>query len=91
MAARLSPKHDALTREKIRATQIVKRLEGFTLSEPDPQTGVAIKMSKEQVAAGIALLRKCLPDLANVSLSGDEANPMVHEIRRVIVDPKNNG
>ena len=91
MAARLSPKCDELTRLKIRTTQLLKRLEAFALSDIDPQTGNPVKMSKEQITAASVLLRKVIPDLANVSHSGDETNPVLHEIRRVIVDPKNNG
>jgi hypothetical protein len=46
------------------------------------------EMSSTQVTAGIALLRKVLPDLQNVTVSGDPTNPLVHEIRVTIIDPK---
>lgn len=34
------------------------------------------EMSSTQVTAGIALLKKVMPDLANVQHSGDSANPV---------------
>lgn len=63
MAARLNPKNDARTRDTIRTTQLVKRLQAFALSEDDPQTKRPVEMSKEQVRAATALLAKTLPDL----------------------------
>lgn len=47
-------------------------------------------MSSTQVSAGIALLKKTLPDLSAVEVSGDQDNPVhvVSKIERVIVDPK---
>jgi hypothetical protein len=33
-------------------------------------------MSATQVSAGLGLLKKCLPDLTNVTLSGDKDNPV---------------
>jgi len=37
------------------------------------------EMSATQVSAGLGLLRKALPDLSSVTLSGDEDNPIVHK------------
>ena len=34
------------------------------------------EMSSTQVTAGIALMRKVLPDLSNVEVSGDAENPL---------------
>lgn len=76
MAARLNPQQDDRTRSAIRTTQLAKRLESFALSEADPQTGKPVKMSKEQVAAALGLLRKTLPDMSNVSLSGPDGGPV---------------
>lgn len=48
------------------------------------------EMSATQVSAGVALLRKVMPDLQSMALTGDEDNP-VHvrnRIERVIVDKK---
>jgi hypothetical protein len=46
----------AEAREKIRTTQLVKRLENHAFGEVD--------MSSTQVQAAVALLKKSLPDLA---------------------------
>lgn len=47
------------------------------------------EMSATQVSAGLGLLKKALPDLASVTIGGDEDNPLhlIAEIRRTIVDP----
>lgn len=49
------------------------------------------EMSATQVSAGLGLLRKVLPDLQAVELSGDENNPVrqITRIERVIIDPAN--
>lgn len=49
------------------------------------------EMSATQVTAGVALLRKVMPDLAATTISGDEENPLhvIQKIERLIVDPAN--
>ena len=37
-------------------------------------------MSATQVSAGIALLRKCLPDLSAVEHTGDKDKPIAHTV-----------
>lgn len=47
------------------------------------------EMSSTQVSAGLGLLKKCLPDLQSVTVSGDdEADPIsvVQRIERVLVN-----
>lgn len=48
------------------------------------------EMSATQVSAGLGLLKKVMPDLANVQHSGDAENPVaiVAQIVRKIVDPQ---
>jgi len=48
------------------------------------------EMSATQVSAGVALLRKVMPDLAATTISGDEESPLtlIHKIERVIVRPE---
>jgi hypothetical protein len=67
---RLNPKHDEATRNKIKTTQLIKRLQGFSLSELDPQTHKPIEMSATQVNAALGLIKKTLPDLSSVDISG---------------------
>ena len=48
------------------------------------------EMSSTQVSAGIALLKKVLPDLSTVEVKGNADSPLaVTMIERHIVDPKN--
>ena len=70
MAARLNPKNDERARAAIQTTQLVKRLQGFALSELDAQSGKPIEMSASQVKAAVSLLKKTIPDLVNTELSG---------------------
>lgn len=64
---RLTEEH----RAKIKTTQILERLQGFALSLLDPITKAPIEMSAVQVTAAIALLKKSLPDLAQVEHTGE--------------------
>jgi len=63
---RLDPKHDKFSRNKIRTSQLINRLESFSLSELDKQTKKPVEMSSTQVTAALGLLRKTLPDLSSV-------------------------
>ncbi len=80
MPTRLNLKQDERTRNAIRTTQLVHRLERFALDEIEPGSakggdpGKPTKMTKEQVAAAIALLRKTLPDLLSTTIKGDGDN-----------------
>ena len=55
MAARLNRRHQEMIREKIRASQLVNRLESHVLDDVD--------MSNTQIQAALGLLKKCVPDL----------------------------
>ncbi len=79
MAARLNPAHDERTRAKIQTSQLINRLMSHANGE--------VEMSPTQVRAAEILLKKTLPDLGNITLSGDADRPVVHEVRNVIVDP----
>ena len=56
MAARLRPRHQDEIREKIRASQLVNRLEDHVLGE--------VEMKPTQVTAALGLLKKCVPDIS---------------------------
>ena len=68
MAARKSSALHPRHRAAIQTTMLIKRLQGFILSEVDPATGRPVdpgkEMSRAQVSAAVALLRKTMPDLA---------------------------
>lgn len=74
MAARKaipSKEQQARTREAIRTTQLVKRLQHFALGEKDEQ-GAVVELDANKLRAIEVLLRKSLPDLSTVTLQGDE-------------------
>lgn len=69
MAARLNPKHDELTRLKIKTSQLVNRLTDHALGKVD--------MPNSAVRAALGLLAKTLPDLATVQHQGHDGGPLV--------------
>jgi hypothetical protein len=74
MAARTSTpnkRQQDQTREAIRTTQLVKRLQHFALGENDEQ-GAMVDLDANKLRAIEVLLRKSLPDLSTVTLQGDE-------------------
>ena len=63
MAIRKKLTHDQRTREKIRTSQLINRLEKHVLGEID--------LTSSQVTAALGLMRKTLPDLTAVEHSGE--------------------
>lgn len=75
MAARKhSITHDREVRERIRSSQLVNRLINFASGKNDPATKKPIEMSPAQVTAALGLLKKALPDLSAMELSGEVDN-----------------
>lgn len=64
--------HDDLTREKIRTSQLLNRLQDHVFGKDEK----VVDISQTQMKAIEILLRKSLPDLSNVTLSGDAENPV---------------
>lgn len=62
----MNPQQAERARAAIKTTQIVKRLRNFVLQQKDDQ-GNLVEMTATQVTAALGLLRKTLPDLAQVS------------------------
>ncbi len=82
MAARLRAYHQDEIRTKIQASQLVNRLTDHVFGK--------VEMSPTQVRAAEVLLKKSVPDLSAVELSGDDANPVaVKMIERRIVHSDN--
>jgi hypothetical protein len=71
MAARLNPQQDARTRNAIKTSQLVNRLQSFALSDIDPVSKSPVKMDRDQITAALGLLKKTLPDLVATQLSGE--------------------
>jgi len=65
---RLSFKHDEVARQKIRVSEILTRL----LKHVDG----SVEMSPTQIRAAEILLKKALPDLSSVELSGGTENQL---------------
>ena len=63
MAARKHIAVDENTRKKIQATQLIKRLTDHVLTD--------LELSSTQVTAALGLLKKTLPDLSSVDMSGE--------------------
>ncbi len=93
MAARKaipSKEQQERTREAIRTTQLVKRLQIFALGEKDEQ-GLDVELDANKLRAIEVLLRKSLPDLSSVTLEGGEPPlELVHTVTRRIVRPDEN-
>lgn len=70
MAARINKiRHDEETRAKIKAGNIVTRLQKFVEGE--------VEMVPHQVTAALGLLKKVLPDMTSVEHSGDVSTTYV--------------
>ncbi len=82
MAARKHQSHDERTRAKIQTSQLVNRLECFAFGVPAPAAAALsddappVVLDAGQLRAIEILLRKTLPDLAAITISGDEQNPL---------------
>lgn len=88
MAARKaipSKEQQARTREAIRTTQLVKRLQHFALGEKDEQ-GAVVELDANKLRAIEVLLRKSLPDLSTVTLQGDEDGGPIGVIFKTIYE-----
>ncbi len=75
MAARINLRQQEQTRSAIQTTQLVKRLQCFALGQPD-EAGNTVDLDPNRLKAIEVLLRKSLPDLSSVTLTGDEDNPL---------------
>lgn len=69
MAARLNRRHQAMVREKIRASQLINALQNHVLGKK--------KMESTQISAALGLLKKCLPDMASIEGVGDDRELVV--------------
>jgi hypothetical protein len=70
---RLNPRHQDMVRDKIMASQIINSLQNHVF-------GKKLMKEQSQVTAALGLLKKCVPDLASVELSGDVDNPIIAQV-----------
>jgi hypothetical protein len=75
----LGLRHAEQTRRAIQATKLVQRLQACAMGTLD--------LTKEQIRSIEILLKKTLPDLSSVELTGDADRPVTYQrIERVILD-----
>lgn len=70
MAERLHKRHQEEIRTKIQTSQLINKLQNHALSDDDTE------ISNSRMKAIEILLRKSLPDLTAVEISGDADNPV---------------
>ncbi|MET4529158.1 hypothetical protein [Bradyrhizobium sp. JR18.2] len=76
MAARTRKvKHDDFTRERIKTTQLVNRLENHVFGK--------IELQPSQVTAALGLLKKSLPDLSAVEAKHDVSDALSDLLKAV--------
>lgn len=83
MAARIHLTHDAKTRERIQTSQLINRLQDNAFGK--------IELTPSQLKAIEILLKKSLPDLSAIQISGDADNPLNVITRIELVDGNGQG
>lgn len=78
-------RHNENTRARIKASHIINRLAADFNRKDGSKTPA---LTDAQIKIGFGLLRKVLPDLQGIVLSGDADNPVVTKIIEEVVDPK---
>ncbi len=79
MATRLNLRQQEQTRSAIQTSQLINRLQRFALAED------GVEIDSNRLKAIEVLLRKSLPDLSAVSISGDPENPLKHEVKVIAI------
>jgi hypothetical protein len=73
MAARLNPRHSDMVRTKIQSTKLIELLQDYAL-------GIVEEIPSGRMKAIEILLKKSIPDLSSVELTGDPENPVVTKV-----------
>lgn len=79
MAARLRPRHQDEVRAKIQASQLINRLTNHAFGE--------VELTATQIKAIEILLKKSIPDLSAVEMSGDADNPVQAKLTVEFIKP----
>lgn len=79
MAARLNKLHQADVRAKIQTSQLINRLTDHAHGK--------VELTNTQVRAIEILLKKTIPDLSAVEMTGEDGGPVQHAVEFTIVDP----
>lgn len=72
----LSVEQQERARSAIQTTQLVKRLQFFALDKEDPASGKVPDLDGTKLKAIEMLLKKTLPDLSSVEISGNPEAPL---------------
>jgi hypothetical protein len=73
MAARLNPRHSDMVRTKIQSTKLIELLQDYALGNIE-------EIPSGRMKAIEILLKKSIPDLSSVELTGDPENPVVTKV-----------
>lgn len=79
MAARINRRHQEMVKDKIRASQLINRLENHVLE------GGECLLRPEQVTAALGLLKKIVPDVKAIEHSGPEGGPIEYSKGEIAV------
>lgn len=83
MAARLRKTHQDEVRTKIQTSQLINRLTNHAFGE--------LELSNTQLRAIEILLKKSLPDLSQVELTGADGGPVQQDMKLSITFVKTDG
>jgi hypothetical protein len=72
----------ARAREHIQAHVLIKRLQNYVHIDPDNPKPGDIRLTRTQAFIALALLKKVLPDLASVEVSGNPDKPLMVQVVR---------
>jgi len=67
-------------REKLKTSALINRLQTFALDDPDNPTGP--RMTRTQAQVALSLLRKVLPDMQALEITGAEGAPIQVQVLR---------
>jgi len=81
MAARKQLFHPDVVKEKIKASQLINRLQNHALCDPTSKDAASKMMTAEQVRAAFGLLAKTVPDMKPVDGDGNSATKVELTVR----------
>ena len=73
MAARLNPRHQQMVRDKIQSTKLIELLQEYAL-------GLIEEIPSGRMKAIEILLKKSVPDLSAVEMSGNDEAPVLLKV-----------
>ena len=79
MAARKNLSHDDKTRERIKTSQLVNRLQDNAFGTKTGSAKEYVELTAGQLKSIEILLRKSLPDLSAITLSGSTTTRLIVE------------